>query len=376
MVVNASVTSILCLPRLVFGEDSSSQLAAQLSLLSVRRPLLISDRGLERAGIVASILRFLPDRSPQYLDVPENPTATAADEASALYVSGGCDGVVALGGGSVIDMAKIVAALGTGGNARARDLLGKPDQISSRIAPLIAIPTTVGTGSESSSVAALHAEPNGPAIGTRSSWLVPRVAICDPLLARTLPRRLVAATGIDALSHCIEGYLAVPASPIIDALALEGMRRVFSDIRDALEPEGDGARGSLMVAAFAGGAAIQKGLGPAHAIALACSDQELHHGTLIGIALPVTVGLVISRTPGKGARLAEALGLHDVGEVAGALRALTKSLGLPASLTEAGYRANSIDDLVESMIRSPFNRSSPYAPTRQEYREMTTSLLA
>jgi 4-hydroxybutyrate dehydrogenase len=361
---------------LVFGEDSCSHLAAELSLLGVYRPLLVSDRGLERAGVVASVLHCLPHASPQYLDVPENPTAAAADAACARYFSNGCDGVVALGGGSVIDTSKIVAALAAHHADRAAELLGKPDLIRARTAPLVAIPTTIGTGSESSTVAALHIDAGGPAIGTRSGWLVPSVAICDPRLTRTLPRHLIAATGIDALSHCIEGYFSEPVSPIIDALALEGICRVFSSIRAALEPNNDEARTSLMAAAFAGGAAIQKGLGPAHAIALACSDQDLHHGTLIGIALPFTVGLVAARAPEKGARLAKALGLRDVSDLKGSIGALTDSLGLPASLSQAGYRAGSIDDLVDVMIRSPFNRSSPYAPTRQEYRDMTMALLA
>jgi 4-hydroxybutyrate dehydrogenase len=368
------VSSTLNLPRLVFGEGSSAQLTDELTALGVRRPLLISDRGLERSGIIASIARYLPRVSAQYIDVPENPNATAADAAHAMYVTQDCDGVVALGGGSVIDTSKIVAALAACHGMRARDLLGKPELIGSRIAPLIAIPTTVGTGSESSTVAALHIEANGPATGTRSRWLVPIVAICDPSLARTLPRRLIAATGIDALSHCMEGYFAEPANPIIDALALDGVKRVFSDIGAALESDGERARGSLMVAAFAGGAAIQKGLGPAHSIALACSDQDLHHGTLIGIALPMTVGLVAARTPLKGARLAEALGLRSVSDLENAIRSLTGTLGLPVSLRAAGYRARSLDDLLDLMVASPFNRSSPYAPTRQEYRDIAISL--
>jgi 4-hydroxybutyrate dehydrogenase len=369
------VTAILSLPRLVFGDGSCANLPAELSLLGVRRPLLMSDRGLERAGIVASIVPYLPESSTNYLDVPANPTASAADAACALYFSNSCDGVVALGGGSVIDAAKIVAALAMHHARCAAELLGKPGLIGARVAPLVAIPTTAGTGSESSTVAALHLDAGGAAIGTRSSWLVPSVAICDPLLTRTLPRRLIAATGIDALSHCIEGYFADPAHPVIDALALDGIGRVFSDIRAALEPGGNEARGSLMVAAFAGGAAIQKGLGPAHAMALACSDQDLHHGTLIGIALPLTVGLVAARTPEKGARLARALGLQNPSQLTEAIAALTSSLKLPASLKQAGYRAGSVDGLVDIMVSSPFNRSSPYAPTRQEYRDMTISLL-
>ena len=121
------MTSTLCLPRLVYGEGSSSQLAVELALLSVKRPLLISDRGLERAGVVAEVARYLPVEAPQYLDVPENPTAAAADAAYARYVSGGCDGIVALGGGSVIDTAKILAALAMRAVGRAQELLGKPE---------------------------------------------------------------------------------------------------------------------------------------------------------------------------------------------------------------------------------------------------------
>jgi 4-hydroxybutyrate dehydrogenase len=370
------MSSVLLLPRLVFGEGASSELTTELSLLGLHRPLLISDRGLERAGIVAMVVRWLPNRTARYLDVPENPTAAAADAAYAAYVDSSCDSVVALGGGSVLDTAKIVAALASQSVSRASQLLGKPQLIGAAVAPLIAIPTTVGTGSESSPVAALHLEPNGPAIGTRSFQLVPKVAICDPLLARTLPRRLVAATGIDALSHCIEGYFAEPASPVIDALALDGIARVFADIRSAMEPEGDAARGSLMVAAFAGGAAIHKGLGPAHAIAVACGDQDLHHGTLIGVALPHTVGVVAAHSLAKAARVAAVLGLRSGAEIASALKALNGSLNLPATLQAAGYRPGPIDHLVDTMVGSPFNRTTPYAPTAKEYREITLELMA
>ena len=192
--------ALLPLPRLVFGTGALSSLAHELSLFGVRRPLLLSDRGLERAGLVACALKVLPDSAVPYLDVPANPTALGADSAYATYRDAGCDGVVALGGGSVIDTAKIVAALAAGGAARTMDLLGTPELIGPNVAPLIAIPTTVGTGSESSPATGLHPDAGSRTIGTRSSHLVPRVAICDPDLARTLPPPLIAATGIDALS--------------------------------------------------------------------------------------------------------------------------------------------------------------------------------
>ena len=368
--------AVLPLPRLVFGAGALGAVSAELATLGVRRPLLMSDRGLERAGVVASATQSLPQGSAVYLDVPENPTLAGADACFAAYRDAGCDGVVALGGGSVLDTAKFVAALGGGGPACAADMQGKPDAIGTRVAPLVAIPTTVGTGSESSPVAALHFEPGGLAVGTRSPLLVPRVAICDPDLARSLPKRLVAATGIDAMSHCIEGYFSDPVNPIVDALALDGLARAWAEITAAVKPGSEKALGALMAAAFMGGAAIHKGLGPAHAIALACGDQHLHHGLLVAAALPLTVGLVAPHAPAKAARIAAALGVGNGGEIPDALRALNRALGLPASYREAGYRAASVEALVESMVASPFNRASPYVPTKDEYRATIEMLLA
>ena len=364
------------LPRLVFGAGALSALPDELSLLGVRRPFLLSDRGLERAGAVASALRALPDGAAQHLDTPENPTAEGTDAAYHAYREAGCDGVVALGGGSVIDTGKMVAALAGSGLERAAELIGKPDRLGRGVAPLVAVPTTVGTGSESSPVAALHFDPGGPAIGTRSPLLVPRVAICDPDLVRTLPRRLIAATGLDALSHCLEGYFAEPENPVVDALALDGIARVFADIRAALEPNGDAARASLMAAAFAGGAAIHKGLGPAHAIALVCGDQDLHHGTLIAAALPPTLDLVARHCPAKAGRIAAALGLKDGSEIGGAVRGLLADLGLPTTYRQAGYVAGPIDELVAAMTASPFNRTSAYVPSAAEYEAVVRELVA
>ena len=357
----------LTLPRLVFGPGTIATLPDELALLGVDRPLLISDRGLEAAGLIAMVAQVAPTIAAQFLDVPENPTAAGVDGAAAAWRAGGCDSIIALGGGSVLDSAKQVAALVTSGLDSAADIIGRPERITRDICPLIAIPTTVGTGSESSPVTAVHLVAGGPSIGTRSTWLVPRVALCDPDLARTLPPCLIAATGIDALSHCIEGYLGNSENPIIDALALDGVRRVISDIHAALLPEGDAARASLMAAAYAGGVAIHKGLGPAHAIALVCGDQHVHHGTVIGVALPHTTRLLMPHVPEKAARLRRAMRLGEGADIGAALQALIISLGIPVSLQEAGYRMGARDELVAAMVASHFNRTSAYAPSAAEY---------
>ena len=255
----------LTLPRLVFGTGKLAELAGELARLGITRPLLISDRGLERADVVARVTGAASAFAARFLDVPENPTAAGADQAAAAYRAADCDGIVALGGGSVIDTAKLVAALVMTDLAGASALIGKPECFAAGVAPLVVIPTTLGTGSESSPVSALHITPDGPALGTRSPLLVPRVALCDPDLARTLPPRLIAATGIDALSHCLEGYFAEPAHPIIDALALDGIARVCADIAAAIEPAGpagDAARMSLMAAALRGRCRHSQGTWP------------------------------------------------------------------------------------------------------------------
>lgn len=372
----------LTLPRLVFGPGTLAELAGELTMLGVARPLLISDRGLERAGVVATVTGTFPGFAAQFLDVPENPTAAGADQAAAAYHAGHCDGIVALGGGSVIDTAKLVAALVLTDLPQAAALIGRPDRMVRGVAPLVVIPTTLGTGSESSPVSALHITADGPPLGTRSSLLVPRLALCDPDLTRSLPPRLIAATGIDALSHCLEGYFAEPPHPVIDALALDGIARVCADIAAAVTPAGDAARLSLMAAAYQGGVAIHKGLGPAHAVALSCGNQHVHHGTLVAVALPHTTRLLARHLPAKAIRVAAAMGL-TMGEgadtaaaIADALTRLIASLGLPVTLTASGYTAGDIETLVADLVASPFNRTSPYAPDASEYRALVDAILA
>ena len=357
----------LTLPRLVFGPGKLALLADELAMLGVARPLLVSDRGLEAAGVVARVMQAAPAITAQFLDVPENPTAAGVEQAAAAFRENGCDSIIALGGGSVLDTAKLLSAFVTTRLEKAADLITNPALVTRDVTPLIAVPTTLGTGSESSPVTGMHLEPGQPALGTRSPFLVPRVALCDPDLTRTLPPRLIAATGVDALSHCIEGFLANSIHPIIDALALDGIRGVVTGIADAMKPDGDDARCSLMAAAYAGGVAIHKGLGPAHAFALAFGDQHVHHGTMVGVALPWTTRLVAQHNPAKAAKLRGALGLADDADIGDALAALIASVGVPISLRAAGYQLNSRERVLDFVVASHFNRTSGYVPTRDEY---------
>ncbi|MES2582339.1 MAG: iron-containing alcohol dehydrogenase [Pseudomonadota bacterium] len=367
--------ALLPLPRWVLGADCLTTLPRELSLLRIQRPLLLSDPGLARAGVLEAVEPYLPESAARHLLTADDPTCRDADQAFASYQDGRCDGIIAVGGGSVIDTAKMVAALTQAPDGGARDLLGRPERIGPGVAPLVVVPTTVGTGSESSPVTALHPEAGMRAIGTRSPFLVPRSVISDPLLVRSLPVRLIAATAMDALAHCLEGFLAEPAQPLIDAIALDGLVRAYGHALVALQPESDNGRQELMAASFAGGVAIHKGLGPAHAIALACGDQRMHHGLLVAAALPFAMEIAATHVPAKSDQIARALNLQSRFHIAPALRDLIAALGLPQHLGRAGYRVLDPDGLLQAMVTSPFNRYAAYAPNVREYGAMANALL-
>lgn len=369
------MNSTFPLPKLVAGIGTLSVLADELAAMEIRRPLLLSDAGLHRAGLVDKVLQHLPPNTVVHAQVGENPTCADADLAFNAYSKAECDGIVALGGGSVLDTAKFLAAMVHCGDLSARELIGHSEWVGPRVAPLIAIPSTVGTGSESSPASGLHPDSKSRAVGLRSAFLVPRLVLCDAELARSLPRRLVAATGIDALSHCLEGALAQPTQPIVEAIALDGLVRAVKHLPMAVEGHVDDLQ-MMMAASFAGGAAIHKGLGPVHAIALACGDQHLHHGALVAAAIPAVMSLLAERAPEATARIARVLGLSNGHELAESLRELILSLGLAVNLRELGYSVGSVDELAAAMVASPFNRSAVYAPTFEEYRALVRELTA
>jgi 4-hydroxybutyrate dehydrogenase len=366
----------LTLPRLVFGAGAASELAGELKSLGLARPLLVSDSRLYQLGHVARVASVLTgmDHCEIFAQVPENPTFAAVDAAASHYERGRCDCVVALGGGSVVDTAKLVAVVaGQGGIAA--DYVGFSDRVTSHAVPIIVVPTTAGTGSDSSPDAGIHPDPHTVSSGITSHHVVPRLAICDPELTLSLPAGLTAATGFDAISHCIEGYLARTFNPLADVLALDGLKRAWTSIEKATAaPDDLEARGQMLVAAFEGGVAIGKGLGPAHAIAISCSDQGLHHGRLSGLGLLPTLALMRRKAPDRVGALGAALGLAEPLEVEQALRALMQRLGMPLTLAALGYRLGSIDELAAKCAASHFNMTALHAPDRNEYRTMLTSI--
>ena len=368
----------LQLPRIFFEFGAVSVLPDELAGLGISRPVFVTDGNLIGLDVYARVRRTVPAGVDvaEFCDVPENPTTAAAHQVLALYRARDCNGIVAIGGGSVIDCAKAAAFL-VSHPGNLGDYLGRPDLITSPPAPLVAIPTTAGTGSEVSRGCGIHPDPASRAKGINHPSMVPKVAICDPELTLSLPPRLTAGTGMDALSHCIEGFLAKSSNPLVDALALDGVHRLATYIERAVQNGQDReARSQVMMAALQGGISIYKGLGPAHAVSNTCGDRGLHHGVLTTLALPAVLRLLEPHARDKMRALGQAMGCAGSQTAADAVETLNSKLGLPKNIGEYGYGKADLDEMTTDVSESFFNRPSPYHPTRDEYRSMLEGLLA
>lgn len=364
-------------PRVHLDFGAIQALPIELATLGITRPLLLTDRGIASCGILARVRDTMKGKNDVVVfdEVPENPTVAGVEQAIALYHRERCDGVIALGGGSVIDTAKAVVVLAEQPGPLT-NYMGRPGSIAQNVAPLIVLPTTAGTGSEASRGAGIHPDAKSRANGLNSNFIVPRVAICDPELTLTLPPHLTAGTGMDALSHCIEGFLTTTDNPPGKALALDGVRHVVTHIERAVKDGQDrAARRGMMVAALEGGMAIQMGLGPVHAIANATGDQGLHHGMMVTIAMPTVMRLMEKHVPDAMQVLAQTLGAKPGQSAADVVEALNERVGLPSTLRDLGYRDGDLDDMAKDAAKSHFLGASPYRPSAAEFKTMLGTII-
>lgn len=362
----------LKLPLTIIGRGTYRCLPDELANLKLRKPLLVSDRGVAAAGIVARVLGALEGGGAVAVmaDVTENPLFSDTDRGADLFHAKGCDAVIALGGGSVIDTAKYIALLaGNGGHIA--EYFGENPRSFRKGVPLLVLPTTAGTGSEASPDAGIHPEALRPSVGLRSRHIVPDVAILDPELTVTLPSHLTAATGIDAISHCIEGYLASQETTLTDSILLDGIAKAVRSLPIAVRNGADlEAREELLLAAYAGGVGIGMGLGPAHAIAISCGDQGFHHGLLSGIGLVCTLDRIGHYAPTRAAVLGRVLGAEEGGALSAVIARLLQGMGLPTTLGELGYKAQNITTLAAMAQASPFNLTARHHFSASEFTEI------
>ncbi|WP_028032987.1 iron-containing alcohol dehydrogenase [Chelativorans sp. J32] len=364
-----------------FGPGALSSLPDALGELGVTRPLVISDHGIRAAGLLDTpSIQFLGS-APTFLDVPTNPTESAVMAAVDVYRRFGCNGVVAIGGGSPIDLAKGVALLATH-NGRLEQyaaILGGIPKITSAVAPLVAVPTTAGTGSEVGRAALITLD-DGRKLGFISPYIIPRRAICDPELTLGLPPSLTAATGLDALSHCIETYLSPRFNSPAEAIATDGFVRIWNALPVAFSNGSDiHARTELMMGALQGGLTFQKGLGAVHALSHALGglkELKLHHGTLNAILMPPVLRLN-ANVPAAAKKIAhlEALASLSGTSLADALDRLNRELGIPAKLSDLGVTRNVFPLTCERALADHSHQTNPRSLNADDYAAILESVM-
>ncbi|MFB1017824.1 MAG: iron-containing alcohol dehydrogenase [Burkholderiaceae bacterium] len=295
-----------------FDFGAVAALPASCAAHGISKPLVVTDAGIKAAGLLDKVLAHLGTLPVVVFDqTPSNPTEAAVRAASDLYISQGCDGIVALGGGSSIDCAKGVAILATHGGVLTTyaTIEGGSPKITNQVAPIIAIPTTAGTGSEVARGAIVIVN-DGRKLGFHSWYLVPKVAICDPELTVGLPPMLTAATGMDAVAHCMETFMAAPFNPPADGIALDGLTRAWAHIEEATNNGTNlEARRHMMSASMQGAMAFQKGLGCVHSLSHSLGGDAIKDMNQ-RLGLPSGLGAMGVQTGQFNAVIAGALADH------------------------------------------------------------------
>jgi alcohol dehydrogenase class IV len=374
------MASILYLSTVEFAPGALKTLPEALAALGIERPLLISDRGLATTGLLDRLAALLPAGTARFLDVPSNPTEAAVVAGSKAYREAGADGIVAIGGGSPIDLAKGVALMAThdGPLSQYAAIFGGAAKIRADIAPVIAIPTTAGTGAEVGRAALLTLD-DGHKLGFISPNLIPKRVICDPELTLGLPPLLSAATGLDALSHCIETLLSPRYNPPAEAIAVDGAGRLWRHIERAAQNGADlAARSEMMMGALEGGLAFQKGLGAVHSLSHALggfSALRLHHGTLNAILMPPVLRVNAPHVGEKLARLRAAMGLPAGADLAAELEALNRRIGIPPSLGALGVTEAILPQVVDYALADHSHATNPVPPSPADYLAMLRSVM-
>ena len=365
--------------QIQFDFGAISLLRQECERVGISRPLVVTDAGVKAAGLLQRALDVLPGWPVAVFDqTPSNPTEAAVRAASSVYRAQGCDGLIALGGGSAIDCAKGVAIAATheGPLTHYATIEGGSARISERVAPIIAVPTTSGTGSEVARGAILIVD-DGRKLGFHSWHLVPRTAICDPELTLGLPPQLTAATGMDAIAHCMETFMAPAFNPPADGIALDGLTRGWAHIERATRDGADReARLNMMSASMQGAMAFQKGLGCVHSLShsLGGVDPRLHHGTLNAMFLPAVVTFNASASSiqqeHRLQRMAQAMGLAAATDIPQAIHDMNARLRLPSGLAAMGVQADSFARVITGALADHCHKTNPRLASADDYQAM------
>jgi 4-hydroxybutyrate dehydrogenase len=356
--------------KTLFGPGAISSLPSMLADLKIRRPLIVTDAGVLPTEAFARLKEVSKGKWPVFSEVYPNPIAEDVESGAQAFRAGKCDAVIAFGGGSPLDAGKAVRLL----LKRPKLPLSKYDYKLdwSGLAPFIAIPTTAGTGSEvgRSSVITMGGRKHvlfHPA-------LLAAFVILDPELTTALPARLTAATGADALTHCIESYTSTVFHPLCDGIALEGLHLISKALPGAVKNGNDlEARGHMQIAAMMGGIAFQKDLGVVHSLSHPLSTLcGLHHGTANALTLPVSMKFNAARKPGLYRRVGIALGLNDPSDKAtiAFIRSLLEEIGIRSGLRHYGVKPEQFAALTEQALADTCHQTNPVPVSKKDLRAL------
>lgn len=372
------------LTQIQFEFGAIRLLASECARIGIDRPMIVTDAGVRAAGVLQKALDALGDMAVTVFDgTPSNPTEASVRAAVEAYRQGRCDGLIAVGGGSAIDCAKGVAIAATheGPLKTYATIEGGSPKITEAVVPLIAVPTTSGTGSEVARGAIIIVDDHRK-LGFHSWFIMPKAAICDPELTLGLPPKLTAATGMDAIAHCMETFMSAAFNPPADGIALDGLERAWGHIERATKDGSDrDARLNLMSASMQGAMAFQKGLGCVHSLShsLGGVDPRLHHGTLNALFLPAVIrfnaGAESVQKDRRLERMARAMNLDSAGDVGEAIRDMAGRLGLPSGLAEVGVTSAIFEQVIDGAMADHCHKTNPRLATRDDYWQMLESSL-
>ncbi len=367
-----------------FGAGRVAELPEACAAAGMKRPLLVTDRGLASMQITARALDILDAAGlgrAAFSEVDPNPTGANLEAGLAVYKAGGHDGVVAFGGGSALDLGKAIAFMS--GQSRPvwefediGDWWTRADPAG--IAPNVAVPTTAGTGSEVGRASVLTNEESHEKKIIFHPKILPSVVIADPELTVGMPRAITAGTGMDAFAHCLEAYCSPHFHPMSQGIALEGMRLVKEALpRAVAEPTDLAARADMMAAAMMGAVAFQKGLGAIHAISHPVGARHhTHHGMTNAAVMSAVLGFNRSAVETKIERAAAYLGISGgFHGFAAFVDGLISGVGLPQGLTALGVKDPDLDLLAEDAARDPSCGGNPIPLTKENLRPLIEACL-
>lgn len=362
-----------------FGAGRLVELPDICAEAGITRPLLVTDRGLADLPITRSALDILEASGlgrGLFAEVDTNPNEQNLEAGVEAYRTGGYDGVIAFGGGSGLDLGKMVAFM-AGQTRPVWDFEDIGDRWTradaDAIAPIVAVPTTAGTGSEVGRASVITNSRTHEKKIIFHPKVLPAVVLCDPELTVGMPRPITAGTGLDAFAHCVEAFSSPHYHPMSQGIALEGMRLVKDYLPRAYADGTDlEARAHMMSAAMMGSTAFQKGLGAIHAMSHPIGAVfNTHHGTTNAICMPAVLEFNADKIRARFDMAANYLGIEGGFDGFQAFaQALNDQLGIPRTLSEIGARPDRIDDLAEMAIQDPSCGGNPVTLTVEDFKKL------